>query len=110
MARYIDAEKLEKEMYHEAFETDSDMQKWDRGCWIRYKMFENCIAQQPTADVVEVVRCKAIDDFKIRFFCELNNRVVRPIFSKQIQSKFTIDDIKSIFDEIVEQLRAGEKG
>ena len=29
---------------------------------------------------------KAIDDFKIRFFCELNNRVVRPIFSKRIQS------------------------
>lgn len=58
MARYIDAEKFEKEMYHEAFETDSDMQKWDSGCWIRYKMFENCIAQQPTADVVEVVRCK----------------------------------------------------
>ena len=52
---------------------------------------------------------KAIDDFKIRFFCELNNRVVRPIFSKQIQSKFTIDDIKSIFDEIVEQLRIGEQ-
>lgn len=58
MARYIDAEKFEREMYHEAFETDSDMQKWDSGCWIRYKMFENCIAQQPTADVVEVVRCK----------------------------------------------------
>lgn len=57
MTRYIDAEKFEKEMCHEAFETDSDMQKWDRGCWIRYKMFENCIAQQPTADVVEVVRC-----------------------------------------------------
>ena len=55
MTRYIDAEKFEKEMYHEAFETDSDMQKWYSGCWIRYKMFENCIAQQPTADVVEVV-------------------------------------------------------
>ena len=56
MARCIDAEKFKKEMYHEAFETDSDMQKWDSGCWIRYKMFENCIAQQPTADVAEVVR------------------------------------------------------
>lgn len=55
MSRYIDAEKFEKEMYHEAFETDSDMQKWDSGCWIRYKMLENCIAQQPTADVVEVL-------------------------------------------------------
>lgn len=58
MARYIDAEKFEREMYHEAFEIDSDMQKWDGGCWIRYKMFENCIARQPAADVVEVVRCK----------------------------------------------------
>ena len=57
MTRYIDAEKFKKEMYHEAFETDSDMQKWDSGCWIKYKMFENCITQQPTADVVEVVRC-----------------------------------------------------
>lgn len=63
MTRYIDAEKFEKEMYHEAFETDSDMQKWDRGCWIRYKMFENCIAQQPTADVVEVVR-KPVRDYE----------------------------------------------
>ena len=58
MARYIDAEKFEREMYHEAFEIDSDMQKWDSGCWIRYKMFDNCIAHQPTADVVEAVRCK----------------------------------------------------
>lgn len=32
-----------------------------------------------------------------------------PLFSKQIQSKFTIDDIKSIFDEIVEQLKEGEQ-
>ena len=61
MSRYIDAEKFKKEMYHEAFETDSDMQKWDSGCWIRYKMFENCIAQQPTADVAEVVHGRWID-------------------------------------------------
>ena len=64
MARHIDADRLEKEMYHEAFETDTDMQKWDGGCWIRYKMFENCIAQQPTADVVEVVRCKKCKHFE----------------------------------------------
>ena len=61
MSRYIDAEKLKQEMYHEAFETDSDMQKWDSGCWIRYKMFENCIAQQPTVDAVEVVHGRWID-------------------------------------------------
>lgn len=41
--RLIDANKLEAMMYHEAFETDSDMQKWESGCWIRYKVFENCM-------------------------------------------------------------------
>ena len=50
MSRYIDADKLSQDMYHEAFETDTDMQKWDSGCWIRYKMFENVIAKQPTVD------------------------------------------------------------
>jgi len=46
--RLIDADKLCQAMYHEAFETDSDMQKWDSGCWIRYKMFENHEAEAPT--------------------------------------------------------------
>ena len=46
--RLIDADELSWTMYHEAFETDSDMQKWDGGCWIRYKMFENAINSAPT--------------------------------------------------------------
>ena len=46
--RPIDADALREAMYHEAFETDSDMQKWDSGCWIRYKMFENAIESAPT--------------------------------------------------------------
>ena len=46
--RLIDARALETAMYHEAFETDSDMQKWDSGCWIRYKMFENALCDAPT--------------------------------------------------------------
>lgn len=36
----IDRDEFSRAMYHEAFETDSDWQKWDSGCWIRYKMFE----------------------------------------------------------------------
>jgi hypothetical protein len=40
--RLVDLDELSRRMYHEAFETDSDLQKWDGGCWIRYKMFENC--------------------------------------------------------------------
>lgn len=50
----IDKEKLEREMYHNAFEIDTDLQKWDSGCWIRYKMFENVIEKQPTVDAEPV--------------------------------------------------------
>ena len=50
MARLIDADALRETMYHEAFETDTDMQKWDSGCWIRYKMFEDALENAPTID------------------------------------------------------------
>lgn len=52
--RLIDADALMERMYHDAFETDTDMQKWDSGCWIRYKMFENAIDEAPTIDAVSV--------------------------------------------------------
>ena len=39
--KLIDGDLLSSKMYHEAFEKDSDLQKWEQGCWIRYKMFEN---------------------------------------------------------------------
>ena len=61
--RLIDADALRETMYHEAFETDTDMQKWDGGCWIRYKMFENALENAPTIDAVEVVRCKDCKHF-----------------------------------------------
>lgn len=50
MTRYIDADALRSEMYVEAFEKDSDMQRWDSGCWIRYKLFENVLDAQPTIE------------------------------------------------------------
>ena len=53
MAKYIDADALREKMFHEAFEKDSQDQKWDSGCWIRYHMFENAVDSIPTADVVE---------------------------------------------------------
>lgn len=46
--RLIDADALRTAMYHEAFETDTPMQKWDSGCWIRYKMFERVEESAPT--------------------------------------------------------------
>ena len=54
--RLIDADALNDSMFHEAFETYSELQKWDRGCWIRYKMFKNHLDMAPTADAVPVVR------------------------------------------------------
>lgn len=48
--RPIDADALRAQMYHEAFETDTDMQRWDGGCWIRYKMFENAIDNATTIE------------------------------------------------------------
>lgn len=49
MADPIDRQELRKAMYHEAFETDSDEQRWDSGCWIRYKMFERILGSMPPA-------------------------------------------------------------
>lgn len=49
--RLIDAGELRAAMYHEAYEKDSDMQRWDSGCWIRYKMFETAI--EAAATVIE---------------------------------------------------------
>lgn len=54
MPRLIDADALRERMYHDAFETDSYMQKWDSGCWIRYKMFENAVEEAPTVDAKPV--------------------------------------------------------
>lgn len=58
MTRLIDADALSMAMYHEAMEKDSDFQRWDSGCWIRYKLFENVLDAQPTIDAVPVIRCK----------------------------------------------------
>lgn len=55
--KMVNIEELSDMMYHEAFETDSDMQKWDGGCWIRYKLFEKCRDKVTIVDAVPVVRC-----------------------------------------------------
>ena len=52
--RLIDVDALRDKMYHEAFETDTPDQKWDSGCWIRYKMFERNIENAPTVDAAPV--------------------------------------------------------
>ncbi len=52
MAEYIDKVKLKQAMYQKAFIDDSDLTKWDGGCWIRYKLFENVLEKTEVADVM----------------------------------------------------------
>lgn len=47
----ISVDELRAAMYHEAFEEDSDLQKWEGGCWIRYKLFENVLDSILTIDL-----------------------------------------------------------
>lgn len=53
MSDLIDREALRAAMYEAAFETDSDEQKWDSGCWIRYKMFERVVDSLPSVPASE---------------------------------------------------------
>ncbi len=52
--RLIDADALEKEMYHKSFEVDDGRNKWHSGLWIRYKIFEEAIRDAPTVDAEPV--------------------------------------------------------
>lgn len=61
MARYIDADELSFKMYIEAMTKNSDLQKWDSGCWIRYKLFEIVLEKIPTADVAPIIPAKIKD-------------------------------------------------
>lgn len=45
----ISRQTLRIDMYNEVFEKGSDEQRWDSGCWIRYKMFERVVDRQPSA-------------------------------------------------------------
>lgn len=51
MSKYINVDTLNKELYHAAFESDTDMQRWDSGCWIRYKLFEDVLNKQPKLNI-----------------------------------------------------------
>lgn len=76
----ISRQALRSDMYHEAMEKDSDEQRWDGGCWIRYKMFERVIDRQPSAQPERhydewCTDCKEYDQEK--HCCPRFNRVIR---------------------------------
>lgn len=59
---YINKELLESRMYREAFENDSELQKWDSGCWIRYKLFERVLDAMPIEKPDEKLKANIIKE------------------------------------------------
>jgi hypothetical protein len=60
MSRYIDADALIEELQHCSYETwskDINRAWWAQAVKVKDNIIQ-CIKRQPTADVVEVVRCK----------------------------------------------------
>lgn len=52
--RLIDADAFRHSMYHEVFEKGgSEDARWDSGCWIRYRLFERVLEEQPTFEQPE---------------------------------------------------------
>jgi len=58
MARLIDADALDREMYRKSFEVDDGRNVWNSGLWIRYKIYEEASRDAPTVDAEPVIRCK----------------------------------------------------
>lgn len=56
--RLIDADELDRIMYHKAFEVDDGRNVWNSGLWIRYKIYEEASEEAKTFDAVPVIRCK----------------------------------------------------
>ena len=70
MSDLIDRQELRRAMYQEAFEKDSEDQRWDSGCWIRYRMFERVVDSIPSAQP-EIIRCKDCKHREVENgFCE----------------------------------------
>ena len=66
MSRYIDAEKTELELWDHGVNMGGEYQ----GVWVRFRDIEEVFKNAPTADVVEVVRCKDCKWWGAERFCE----------------------------------------
>lgn len=68
--RLIDADAFGNRLYHEVFEKDSEDQRWDSGCWMRYRLFEKVLREQPTVAQPEIIRCR-----DCKHYCYADNRI-----------------------------------
>ena len=79
--KLIDADTFKHRMYHEVFEKDSEAQRWDSGCWMRYRLFDKILEEQPAVDAVEVIRCKDCKHWNmvdLHFHKNICSKVMRP--------------------------------
>ena len=53
---YITKSALRRALHNEVFEADSKEQRWEDGCWIRYRLIDKIISDLPSADVRPVKR------------------------------------------------------
>lgn len=82
--RLIDADALGNRLYHEVFEKDSEDQRWDSGCWMRYRLFEKVLKEQPTVEQPEIIRCRDCD-YWIPGFINDNDDFIPPKCGKYQQ-------------------------
>lgn len=54
MTRLIEADALDRAMYHKSFEVDDGRNVWNSGLWIRYKIYEEASREAPTIDAEPV--------------------------------------------------------
>lgn len=60
MSDLISRQALRHAMYHEAFEKDSKDQRWDSGCWIRYRMFDKVVEAIPSVQTDDLISRRAV--------------------------------------------------
>ena len=86
MTRLIDADALDRAMYHKSFEVDDGRNVWNSGLWIRYKIYEEASREAPTIDAEPVRHGKWIDtnDGGICSMCKSGLKIykkIRPLIS-----------------------------
>lgn len=60
--RLIDADAFRAIMYQKCMVEDSEDQRWDCGCWIRYRLFEKTLEDAPAVEVEPVRHGKWIEE------------------------------------------------
>ena len=84
--RLIDADALGNRLYHEVFEKDSEDQRWDSGCWMRYRLFEKVLREQPTVEQPEIIRCRECKHWREDHTCR-EHSLVSPMMAYEFCSR-----------------------